>query len=89
MNDIDSNVQFMGLRLAAMPLSECLCHTVYLVQEMRRIKGTVQHKTKNTYFCIVLLPVALFISLDSFGVSCLVLKTSVIENSVFSLIQWE
>ena len=33
-----------------------------------------------------LLPVVLFISLDSFGVSCLVLEISAVEISAFSLI---
>ena len=35
------------------------------------LKGIVHHKIKNTFF---LLPVELFIHLDSFGVSCLVVE---------------
>ena len=42
-------------------------------------KGTV-HKIKNTSF----LPVVLFITLDSFGVSCRVLEISAVEISAFS-----
>ena len=44
-------------------------------------KGTIHPKIKNTYY----LHVVLFISLDSFGVSCLVWEISAIEISAFSL----
>ena len=50
-------------------------------------KGTVQIFNYSIYINIFfLLPVVLFISLDSFGVSCLVLEISAIEISAFYLI---
>ena len=47
-------------------------------------KGTVHFKIKK--YILFLLPVVLFINLDSFGVRCLVLEISAVEISVFSLI---
>ena len=44
-------------------------------------KGAVHPKIKNTHF---LLPVELFISLDSFGVSYLVMEISAVKISAFS-----
>ena len=56
-----------------------------LLEELEaHIKGTVHPKIKNT--CFFLLPVVVFIRIDSFGVSCLVLEISVVEISAFSLI---
>ena len=45
------------------------------------IKGTVHPKIKLHIF-----PVVLFICIDSFGVSCLVLEISAIEISAFTQI---
>ena len=50
----------------------------------REFKGTVPPQNQNYVFC--LLPVVLFISLDCFGVSCLVLEISPVEISAFFLI---
>ena len=43
----------------------------------------------NQKYILFLLPVVLFINLDSFGVSCLVLEISAVEISALSQIQWE
>ena len=50
-----------------------------LLEKTAILKGTVHPKSK-----IHSLPVELFISLDCFGVSCLVLKISAVEVSAFS-----
>ena len=49
--------------------------------DVAKLKGTLHFKIKNTYFSSYL-----FISLDSFGVSRLVLGISALEISAFSLI---
>ena len=54
----------------------------------RNIREGCQTKKKTTKDCIILkflLPVVLFISLDSFGMSYLVLEISAVEISAFSL----
>ena len=56
----------------------CIIDTVCFI-----LKG--QFTLKSKYICF-LLPVALFINLDCFGVSCLDLEIAAVENSDFSLI---
>ena len=71
-------------------LSECIA--VFLTK-YRKIDGMENLLNSNQgnlgtscspYLHIFLLPVVLFIRLDSFGVSCLVLKISAVEISAFS-----
>ena len=56
-------------------------HTVQL--DVQMLKGQF---TPNQKYMFYLLPVEIFINLDSFGVSCLVLEISAVEISAFSLI---
>ena len=57
------------------------------------VEGFIQQTFSSVHPKIIIhifsLPVVLFISLDSFGVSCLVLEISAVESSAFSLIQWK
>ena len=55
---------------------ECVFPNFTAIITNFQIKGTAHPKIKTIFF---FLPVVLFISLDSFGVSCLVLEISAIE----------
>ena len=53
---------------------------------MPSLEVSVVESSFKSKYIFSLLPVVLFINLDSFGVSCPVLETSAVEISVFSVI---
>ena len=56
----------------------------YLTALFEVLKGQLNQK-----YIFFLTHLLLFINLDSFGVSCLVLEKSAVEISTFSQIQWD
>ena len=54
-----------------------------IVTRLEQVKETVHLKYKYTFF---LLHLVLFVNVDCFGVSCLVLDILVVEISTFSLV---